>query len=190
MAADPTEVTNILVRMGRGASNRDDRDRLLELLYPELRRIASSLMQREARAITLQPTMLVHEAYVRLVQPDAVDWGDRAHFLAVAARCMRNVLVDAARARHAEKRGGVAAPITLNEELSGRQSTELETLVLHNALERFAELDERAAQVAEMRLFGGMTVEEVARALGVSQRTVDGDWRSARLWLSREFKTS
>ena len=186
----PSEVTAILHRLGSNSTDTsEDRDRLLELLYTELRRIAGSLMARERNAVTLQPTALVHEAYLRLIQPDQVMWTDRAHFLAVASRCMRNFLVDHARAKNAEKRGGPASAVTLNEDLQGNDSRELQILVLNDALNKLAQLDERAAKVAEMRLFGGMTVKETAHSLGVSERTVDGDWQSARLWLSREFKT-
>ncbi|MEO0323078.1 MAG: ECF-type sigma factor [Myxococcota bacterium] len=192
MVADArSEVTAILERLGSpasGASPDADHARLLELTYAELRRLARGLMSRERRAVTLQPTALVHEAYVRLVKQRAPEWSGRAHFLAVAATCMRNVLVDHARARRALRRGGPLQPVTLDEQLVGTPSAELETLLVHDALERFAELDPRAARVAELRLFGGMSVPEVATVLDVSPRTVDGDWASARLWLSRALR--
>ncbi len=189
MTAEPTEVTLLLLRMG-GSRQPEDREweRLLERVYAELRRVAGSLMSRERRGHTLQPTALVHEAFVRLVNQDSVQWSGRAHFLAVAARCMRNVLVDHARARNADKRGGGRHAVTLDDGLFGGDDREFETLLLHDAIDKLASLDERAARVAEMRLFGGMTVKETAHALGVSLRTVDGDWATARLWLSRELQ--
>ncbi len=186
---DPrSEVTALLESLeAAGPEAAADRERLLGLMYDELRRLAGKLMAHERRVVTLQPTALVHEAYVRLVEQRTPGWSGRAHFLAVAATCMRRVLVDHARARRAQKRGGPLQPVTLDEDVDGSASPELETLLVHDALERFAALDPRAARVAEMRLFGGMNVREVATALDVSKRTVDGDWATARLWLSREL---
>lgn len=165
-----------------------DQERLLELLYVELRRVAGSLMSKERQQITLQPTALVHEAYLRLVHQPSPTWTGRSHFLKVAARCMRNILVDHARARGAEKRGGHLKPITMDNALIGEQPRELEALMVDQALNRLEQLDPRAARIAEMRLFGGMTIEEIAEALSVSARTVSGDWATARLWLSRELR--
>ena len=163
-------------------------ERLLELVYDELRRTAGALMARERAGHTLQPTALVHEAYLRLVHQDQVMWTDRAHFLGIAARCMRQILVDHARGKGAEKRGGDLQRVTLDEGLLSDADEALELLMLDDALDKLAQLDERAAKVAEMRLFGGMTVDETAHALAVSKRTVDGDWQTARLWLSRELR--
>ena len=161
---------------------------LLPLVYEELHRIAARAMRRERSDHTLQPTALVHEAYVRLVRGSEVDWQDRAHFLGIAAHVMRQVLVDHARKKGAARRGGDAARVTLTEGGLGAPDDQLELLDLHHALERFAQVDERAARVAELRLFAGATVPEVAEALGVSKRTVDVDWAAARMWLTRELK--
>lgn len=166
----------------------DVSERLLALVYEELRRTANALMARERVGHTLQPTALVHEAYLRLVHQDEVMWTDRAHFLGIAARSMRQILVDHARVRSAEKRGGGLQRVTLDDGLLSDTDEELELLLLDDALEKLAQLDERASKVAEMRLFGGMTVDETAHALAVSKRTVDGDWQTARLWLSRELR--
>jgi RNA polymerase sigma factor (TIGR02999 family) len=157
------------------------------MVYDELHRIASRAMRRERADHTLQPTALVHEAYVRLVRGDDVAWQDRAHFLGIAAHVMRQVLVDHARKKHAARRGGHAARVTLTEGGLGRPDDAPELLDLHHALERFAAIDERAARVAELRLFAGATVPETAEALGVSKRTVDMDWAAARMWLTREL---
>jgi RNA polymerase sigma factor (TIGR02999 family) len=185
-----SEVTLVLRRLGSAADESDRSaaaSRLLELLYGELRRIAARLMRRERAGQTLQPTALVHEVYMRLVDQPGMQWSDRAHFLGVAARAMRQILVDRARRRTARRRGGGLHRVTLDEEAAGDGGRELELLELHEAMERLASLDERAARVTEMRLFGGMTVAEIAHVLGVSTRTVDDDWAVAKAWLRREL---
>lgn len=161
---------------------------LLPLVYEELHRIAARAMRKERSDHTLQPTALVHEAYVKLVRGAGVEWKDRAHFLGIAAHVMRQILVDHARKKNAARRGGGAARVTFTEGGLGAADDGLALLDLHHALERFSALDARGAQVAEMRLFGGATVVEVAEALGVSKRTVDMDWAAARMWLTRELK--
>ena len=162
-------------------------DGLAAHLYEQLRSLAVAMMARERASHTLQPTALVHEAWMRLsAEPDA-RWNDRAHFMTVAARCMRRVLVDHARAHRAAKRGGDWARVSLTERLGGPDRT-LEVVLLDEALHKLAALDERAAKVAEMRLFADMTVREIAEALELSPRTVDGDWATARLWLARELQ--
>jgi len=163
-------------------------DHLLELLYAELRATARGLMSRERVEHTLQPTALVHEAWLKIINQDHVQWQDRAHFLGIAAHCMRQVLVDHARAHGAAKRGGEFRQVTLDEGMLAGGALELKLLDLDDCLKRLAELDDRAAQVAEMRIFGGLTVTEIAHNLKVSKRTVDGDWSMARLWLSRELE--
>lgn len=165
----------------------EQQDLLLELLYAELQATARGLMSRERIEHTLQPTALVHEAWLKLVNQDQVQWQDRAHFLGIAARCMRQVLVDHARAHGAAKRGGDFQQVTLDEGVLAGVPRNLQLLSLDQCLGRLAELDTRAAQVAEMRIFGGLTVAEIAHNLAVSSRTVDGDWAMARLWLSREL---
>jgi len=183
-----SEITRLLLQLGEtGTAGEEGRERLLDLVYDELRRTARALMARERAGHTLEPTALVHEVYLRLVHQDRVQWTDRAHFLGIAARCMRQILVDHARARGAQKRGGGQAAVTLDEEIATDGGREFETLLLNDAMEKLAELDPRAAQVVEMRLFGGMTVKEVAHALEIAPRTVDNDWASARLWLAREL---
>lgn len=160
---------------------------LLPLLYEELHRIAQGVMRRERANHTLQPTALVHEAYLRMMKGSEVAWQDRAHFLGIAARVMRQVLVDSARKHQAARRGGDLQRITLSHGGVGVADDAPELLDLHRALERFADIDERAARVAELRLFTGATVPEIAEALDVSRRTVDVDWAAARMWLSREL---
>lgn len=166
----------------------DPSDGLAALLYERLRALAEAMMARERAGHTLQPTALVHEAWMRLSSEPDARWNDRAHFLAVAARCMRRVLVDHARAHQREKRGGDLARVTLTGQLGGPDRT-FEVVLLDQALDKLAALDERAAKVAEMRLFADMTVREVAEAMHLSPRTIDGDWATARLWLSRELQT-
>lgn len=159
--------------------------RLLDLLYTELRRMAARLMRRETPGHTLQPTALVHEAYVKLAGRGAVRWSNRAHFLGAAARAMRQILVDRARRHAALRRGGGRQLVTLSDESAPDSRRELEVLEIHQALELLSALDERAGRVAEMRIFGGMTVAEIAQVVEVSPRTVDGDWAMAKAWLRR-----
>jgi len=189
--AVPTEVTQLLHRIGDERISSGERsaetDRLLELVYAELRRIASRIMARERVDHTLQPAALVHEAYLRLVGGADLAWNDRVHFMSTAARAMRHILIDHARRREADKRGGGAQRVTLEEDVMLGSEPDLELLDLHRALEKLAEQDERGARVVEMRVFGGMTVKEVAHALGVSERTTNDDWAMARMWLAREL---
>lgn len=165
-----------------------DAERLLALVYDELKVLANALMRRERPGHTLQPTILVHDAWLRLVKVRDVDWQDRSHFYAIAARAMRQMLVDHARRHLAQRRGGGEwTRVSLSEADEAALSEDVEVLALHDALERLAVQDERAARVVEMRVFGGLKVEQVAQVLGVSPRTVDGDWAVARLWLKREL---
>ena len=189
-----SEITQLLHALGDapedGASGRA---RLFELVYGELRRIAERLMDRERKEHTLQPTALVHEAYLRLVDQTSLRPNDREHFLAIAARAMRRILIDHARAVRAGKRGGDWQRVTVltGEDIGGKDPAAgraFELLDLDEALAKLAALDERAARVAEMRLFASMTVRETADALGVSPRSVDDDWATARAWLSREIR--
>ena len=163
------------------------RDAVVERLYPELRDLAGSLMARERAGHTLQPTALVNEAWIRLVDVDMVHLQGRAHFFGIAARCMRQVLVDHARGKAADKRGGDWARVTLEAGAIPYQDPQFELIALDQVLTRFEALDPRAARVAEMRLFAGMTIQEIAAELEVSARTVDGDWATARMWISREL---
>lgn len=165
-------------------------EELLPIVYDELRRLARAYMSRERRNHTLQPTALVNEAYLRLVDSSRIDWRGRTHFFAVGAEAMRRVLIDHARGRDALKRGAGWQRVTLAHELGTPNGRELdaETLLsLQRALDKLRELDERQARIAELRFFGGLTVAEVAELLGVSKRTVEGDWTHAKAWLRREL---
>jgi len=167
-----------------------DVDRLLPTVYQELRRLAASYLRRERAGQTIQATALVHEAYVRLAQNQARGWGDRTHFLAIAARSMRQILVDRARRRDAAKRGSDPERITLVDHLQGssaHHAGHVDVLALDQALERLALLDPQRARVVELRYFAGLTVEETADALEVSPATVKRSWTLARAWLKREL---
>jgi len=183
-----SEATRLLVVLrGEGQNRERATEQLAELLYPELRRIAGRLMRRERQGHTLQPTAVVHEAFMRLVDQSGIEWQDRAHFLGIAARVMRRILVEHARRRDAAKRGGGADRVTLDEAMVPDRDSSFSLLALDQVLTRFAEVDRRGARVAELRIFGGLTVRETAEELGVSTRTVNGDWAMARLWLAREL---
>lgn len=159
---------------------------LFDQLYSELRRIADSYLHNERAGHTLQPTALVHEAYLRLAEVSA-EWADPIRFRALAARVMRNVLINHALARKAEKRGGGRTMISLEAEPSDPVSTELDIEGLDIALRRLAELDERKARVVELRFFGGLKADETARELNISLSTVEADWRMAKAWLRGEI---
>ena len=162
-------------------------DALMPLVYRELRRLARGYMRHERQDQTLQPTALVNEAYLRLVDIQRVRWHDRAHFFAISARLMRRVLVDMARSRAALKRAGGVERISFDEELIPGLQSAAALVALDDALEALAKLDERKSQVIELRFFGGLDVQETAEALHVSPRTVMREWRLARAWLSREL---
>lgn len=184
--APKEQTTRALTRLRDGDAGAADE--LAPLLYDQLRRIAAAHLQREAPGRTLQPTALVHEAYLRLVDQSRSTWEDEAHFLAIAARIMRQILIDHARARNAQKRGGGARALTLHpEQTPARTERIVDALALDEAVERLAELSERQARIVELRCFGGLTVEQCARVLDVSERTVKGDWRVALAWLEREL---
>jgi RNA polymerase sigma factor (TIGR02999 family) len=171
--------------------DRDNRaaivERLMPLVYDELRGVAARYLRGERAGHTLQPTALVHEAFLKLADQSRIDWKGRTHFCAVAANVMRRLLVDHARARKRRKRGGGRAVRELAEEAVPAELSESEVLDLHDAIERLAKLDERQARVVELRFFGGLNMEEVAEALGVSKRTVEDDWTHAKAWLRVEF---
>ena len=180
-------VTELLLRWGRGDENA--LEQLMPLVYHELHRIARRCMAGERVGHSLQATAIVNEAFVRLVDGKAVAWNDRAHFLAVSARVMRRILVDHARARKYQKRGGDAVRVTFDEALVvSRDDLHPDFVVLDAALEALAKIDERKSRVVEMRFFGGLSVEETATALNVSPATVMGDWRFAKAWLKRELR--
>jgi RNA polymerase sigma factor (TIGR02999 family) len=166
-------------------------DELLPLVYDELRRQARRYMRAQPAGHTLQTTALVHEAYLRLVGQAPVEWKGRAHFFGVAAKAMRSILVDHARARSAAKRGGSARAITLDDagRLAGPQAS-VDVLALHEALGRLAELDSRKSQLVELRYFGGLGIDEAAAVMGVSTATVKREWTTARAWLRRELSVA
>ena len=182
------DLTQILldIEEGKGDPGRAA-DELYQAAYDELRRIAHGAMRRERRNHTLQPTALVHEAYLKLVDQTRSNWQSRAHFFGVAGNAMRQVLVDHARRHRAAKRGGGWARVSLDDNLADPDGLSGEILDLHEALEKLVAQDERAARVVELRVFAGLAAREAAHVLGVSKRTVDDDWRVARMWLSHEL---
>jgi RNA polymerase sigma factor (TIGR02999 family) len=177
----PTAVTDWLLELGRG--NKPGLDQMVPVLYDELHRLAAQYLSREGTGHTLQPTALVHEAYLRLIDQRRVDWRNRAQFLGVAAGIMRRILVDHARGRTALKRGGGAEAVSLSlvESPSGRPEVEL--IALEQALERLTELDPRKAKVVELKFFAGLSAREIAEVMGISDATVEREWTFARAWL-------
>ena len=186
MTSAPGDVSRLLAEYRDG--DRGALDRLLPLVYSELRRIAARSLRAERRDHTLQPTALVNEAYVRLVDWKDVRWQNRAHFFAMAARLMRRILVDEARARGYQKRGGGAPMLSLDEALIVPAAPGKDLVALDDALTALAEVDGRKSQVVEMRFFGGLSLDETAEALQVSRDTVKRDWKMAKLWLLREIE--
>ena len=190
----PGPITQLLHRSREG--DHDALNQLLPLVYQELRDQAARSFRRERRAITLQPTALVHEAYVRLLGHRQIQWNDRQHFFAVAATLMRQILVDHARARHAKKRGGHdhATAITLGDAEPGthidQEAHMVDLRALDALLDRLAARNARQSQVVELRVFTGRTVEEIAETLSLSPRTIKTDWQMARAWLIRELEPS
>jgi RNA polymerase sigma factor (TIGR02999 family) len=188
VASARSELTQILLKLGEDpAASRALTDRLFELVYDELRRLATGVMRGERRDHTLQPTALVHEAYYRLVDQAAIQWQSRAHFFGVVARAMRQLLVEHARRRARIKRGGGWERVAFDEQLGLAAVSEADILELDEALTRLAEMDERMCRVVELRVFAGMTAQEVGHVLGVTRRTVHNDWHVARVWLTREL---
>ena len=186
VAPSSNQVTRLLVNWQHG--DREALDQLMPLVYHELRRLAASYLNKERQNHTLQPTALIHEAYLRMVEQEMPDWKNRAHFFGVAARLMRQILVDHARTQKASKRGGEQQKIRLDDALSVFSHDDAAKLLsLDEALSRLATFDERKARVVEMRAFGGMSVEDTALALGVSEPTVKRDMRLAQAWLRLEL---
>jgi RNA polymerase sigma factor (TIGR02999 family) len=183
---DPTRATGLLLKWGQGDATA--LNQLIPLVQKELRHIAQRCMAGERAGHSLQATALVNEAYLRLINATQVQWQDRAHFLAVAARVMRRILVDHARSRHYQKRGGDAARVTFDEALLVADEPSQDLVALDVALSALAEVDLRKSQVVEMRFFAGLTLEETAEALQVSRDTVKRDWKIAKLWLLRELR--
>ena len=179
------DVTALLGDWTRG--ERGALDQLLPLVYAELRRVATRQLRNERNDHTLQPTALVHEAYIKLVDQRQVDWQNRAHFFGVAAQVMRRILVDHARRRGASKRGDGVRCVSIDEARDVAASDEIPILALDHALDRLEKVDAELAKIVELRAFGGLTIDEAAHVLSVSPSTAKRDWRTAKAWLTREL---
>jgi RNA polymerase sigma-70 factor, ECF subfamily len=179
------DLTQLLTAASAG--DRGALDALLPAVYEELRRRAASLMRRERGEHTLQPTALVHEAFLQLIELERVDWKGRAHFFAVASQIMRRILVDHARTRLADKRGGGATLIPIDRVLHLTVKRDADVLVIDEVLERLAAQSPRHADIVSMRFFGGLSVEEVAAVLSTPKRTVEAEWTMIKAWLRREL---
>ena len=178
-------ITHLLKEWSDG--DQEALEELTPLVYEELRQQAARYLRKERPGHSLQATALIHEAFLRLIDVKDVEWQNRAHFFAIAANLMRRILVDHARKRDAEKRGGDQVRLTLDESLALAQETDVDLLAIDEALDRLAALDPQQARVVELRFFSGLTVEETATALGISAKTVKRDWSVARAWLRREI---
>ncbi|MCB9535670.1 MAG: sigma-70 family RNA polymerase sigma factor [Myxococcales bacterium] len=180
------DVTELLKAATSGDT--DAAEQLMPIVYDDLRRRAAALMRRESAGHTLQPTALVNEAYMRLINQERVDWQGRGHFFGTAAQIMRRVLVDHARARGRQKRGGDVVRVQLGDAGQLSSQRDADVLVLDEVLKKLAEVDPAQADIVVMRFFGGMTVDEVALVLGVSKRTVEAEWTMIKAWLRRELR--
>jgi RNA polymerase sigma factor (TIGR02999 family) len=186
MEPSSRSITELLAEAQTG--KRESLDRLLELLYAELRRIAAGYLRGERQNHTLQPTALVHEAYIRLIDQRDVTWQNRAHFLGVAAQVMRRLLVDHARKHVADKRGGLLARVTLDDAIEASSGRSPDLVALDTALTALEAEKPRLAKIVELRYFGGMTIDETAEAIGLGTATVERDWKFARAWLRRHLE--
>jgi len=185
MTPSSQNVTQLLLDWRNG--DQTALDRLMPLVYEELRRMANHYMRNERKGHSLQTSALVNEAYLRLVDHENIAWENRAHFFGVAAQAMRRILVDYARSRGRLKRAGAAQHVSLDEAMTLAEERTAELIALDDALEELAKVDPRKSRVVELRYFGGLSVEETAEALGVSFMTVMRDWNTARAWLMREM---
>ena len=183
--AGPADVTALLVRASEGDSRAASE--LLPLVYDKLRSLAGHLMRGERVDHTLQPTALVHEAYLKLIDQTRVRWEDRAHFFSVAAQALRRILVDYARQHGREKRGGSRKKLQIQEDLVGIYEKSVDLVALDEALGRLSTQDAQRGRVVELRFFGGLTIDETAAVLDISPRAVERQWRYARAWLYREL---
>ena len=186
MSSSRSEVTKLLQQWSDG--RQDALDRLLPEIYAELRRLARSYLRRERRDHTLQPTALVHEAFMKLIDQRVVRWQNRAHFFGIAAQAMRRILVDHARASAAGKRGAGERPMSLDEALVLTDAPDVDVLALDEALTRLAAVDLQQSRVVELRFFGGLTMEETAEVLSISPATVGREWTLAKAWLYAELR--
>lgn len=178
-------ITKLLIDWRNG--DQEALNQLMPLVYEELRRMANYYMRNERKGHTLQTSALVNEAYLRLVDHENIEWQNRSHFFGLAAQAMRRILVDHARSRNYQKRGGEAERVSLDEAATFAEERATELIALDEALQELAKLDARKSQIVEMRYFGGLTGEEVAEALGISTATVSRDWETAKAWLLREL---
>ncbi len=186
-ASNPLDLTSLANTIS-GPSPTPAVDALIPGVYDDLRQIAERYFRDERQDHTLQPTALVHEAYLRLIDQTRITWQGRTHFLAVCAQTMRRVLVDYARGRRRQRRGGGKRTVEINDDATVRGLSEADILDLSDAIDALAKLDQRQAAIVELRYFGGMTVEEVASALDTSKRTVEGEWTHAKAWLRQTFE--
>lgn len=182
------EITKLLRASASGDPS--DAERLMIAIYEDLKRIAASQLRQERSDHTLNPTALVHEAYLRIVRQHESNWNDRLHFFSIASRIIRRILVDHARERHAQKRGGAARPVSIEHHDPAGPERETDLLALDDALEALALLSERQSRIVELRYFGGLTVPEISEAMGISNRTVDREWQVARVWLFHRLSVS
>ena len=181
-----SDVTQLLKKAQDG--NREALDELLPLVYDELRRVASHQLANERVNHTLQPTALVHEAYLRLINQHSVDWQNRLHFFSIAAEMMRRILVTHAVAKKTEKRGLGATLLSIDEATSFPNKQDVDLVLLDEALSKLAEFDEQQSKIVELKFFGGLTNEEIAEVTGVSVRTIGREWRTAKAWLLGRMK--
>jgi RNA polymerase sigma factor (TIGR02999 family) len=186
MGSRRAEVTGLLLEYAHGSQ--EAADKLIPVVYEELKRLARDYMRRENPSHTLQTTALVHEAYLKLVRQKDVNWQGRAHFIGVAAQLMRRILIDHAKGRLRGKRGGEQVVVSLNEALTFSPERSEEILKLDKALERLSKLDARQSRIVELRFFGGLSIEETAEFLGISPKTVKRDWTVAKVWLRSELR--
>ncbi|MBM4318247.1 MAG: sigma-70 family RNA polymerase sigma factor [Deltaproteobacteria bacterium] len=187
MGSEANKITELLSRLKKGKQS--DMNELYQAVYPKLKQMAKARMKMERSDHTLQPTALLHEAYIKLCREHDLDWKDRKHFYAIAAKIMREVVIDYARQRRANKRGGKeAVKIELNEQMMGFSSKDPDLIALDDALKVLEAVNPRRAQIVELRYFAGMELEEVAQMLDISVSTIKRDWTAAKLWLYRELK--
>ncbi len=186
----PTKEQVATLVAGAQSGRQENVNELMQLLYGELRRLAASYLRHERTGHTLQPTALVNEAYLRLLEQDGTDWKNKSHFMAIAAQAMRRVLVDHARRGHAAKRGGPLPRLSLEEVIVYSQEQAGDLIALDDLMERLSRMDAQQGRVVELRVFGGLTVGETAEALGISPATVKRDWSMAKAWLAREMERS
>jgi RNA polymerase sigma-70 factor (ECF subfamily) len=186
MGSRREDVTGLLLEYAHGSQ--EAADKLIPVVYEELKRLARDYMRRENPSHTLQTTALVHEAYLKLVRQKDVNWQGRAHFIGVAAQLMRRILIDYAKGRLREKRGGEQVVVPLNEALTFSPERSEELLKVDEALQRLSKLDTRQSRIVELRFFGGLSIEETAEFLGISPKTVKRDWTVAKAWLGSELR--